>query len=89
MAGFTPRITHTFDDYDLLLRMVAGGFGVGFVPELGLRSASAKSVVVCTPAEVALSRRIHAVVRRPLAAHPAVKALLSELGSFSGPNTAA
>jgi DNA-binding transcriptional LysR family regulator len=79
MAGFLPRITHTFDDYDLLLRMVAAGFGVGFVPELGLRCPSAKSVVVRTPAGTPLSRRIYAVVRHSLAAQPPVQALLEEL----------
>ncbi len=79
IAGFTPRITHTVDDYDLLLRMVSAGFGVGFVPELGLRFPSAKSIAVCQPGGVALSRRIHAVVRRPFVATAATKALLAEL----------
>jgi DNA-binding transcriptional LysR family regulator len=41
VAGFAPRLTHTVDDYDLLLRMVAAGLGVGFVPELALRLPSA------------------------------------------------
>ena len=37
VAGFAPGITHTVDDYDLVLRMVSAELGVGFVPELGLR----------------------------------------------------
>jgi len=79
VAGFAPRITHTVDDYDLLLRMVSAGFGVGFVPELGLRFPSAEAVVVRTAGGAPLSRRVHALTRDALAASPLVRALLSEL----------
>jgi DNA-binding transcriptional LysR family regulator len=81
VAGFAPRITHTVDDYDLLLRMVAAGLGVGFVPELGLRFPSAEAVVVRTPGGAPLSRRVHAMTRGALTASPLVRALLSELAS--------
>lgn len=79
-AGFTPRMTHTVDDYDLVLRMVSAGLGVGFVPELALSFPSAKGVVVRTPAGPPLRRRVQAVTRSALAASPMVRALLSELG---------
>jgi DNA-binding transcriptional LysR family regulator len=79
VAGFAPRITHTVDDYDLLLRMVAAGLGVGFVPELGLRFPSAEAVVVRTPGGAPLSRRVYALTRGALTASPLVRALLSEL----------
>lgn len=79
IAGFAPRITHTVDDYDLVLRMVAANFGVGFVPELALQAPSAEGVVVRTPAGPPLRRRIHAVTRNALAASPMVRAILSEL----------
>jgi DNA-binding transcriptional LysR family regulator len=79
IAGFTPRITHTIDDYDLVLRMVAAGLGVGFVPELALQGASAKAVVVRRPSGPPLRRRIQLLTRRALAASPLVRALLSEL----------
>lgn len=78
-AGFAPRITHTVDDYDLVLRMVAAGLGVGFVPELALSFSGAKGVVVRTPGGPPLRRRIHAVTRNALAASPMVRALLPEL----------
>ena len=81
VAGFAPRITHTVDDYDLLLRMVSAGLGVGFVPELGLRFPSAASVAVRTPGGAPLSRRVYALTRDALAASPLVRALLSELTS--------
>ncbi len=80
-AGFAPRITNTVDDYDLLLRMVSAGLGVGFVPELGLRFPSAESVVVRTPGGAPLNRRVHALTRGALTASPSVRALLSDLVS--------
>jgi DNA-binding transcriptional LysR family regulator len=79
-AGFAPRMTHTVDDYDLVLKMVAAGLGVGFVPELALQFPSAKAVVVRAPSGTPLRRRVHALTRSTLAASPAVQALLSELG---------
>jgi DNA-binding transcriptional LysR family regulator len=80
-AGFAPRITHTVDDYDLLLRMVSAGLGVGLVPELGLRFPSAEAVAVRTPAGAPLSRRVHALTRGTLTASPLARTLLSELVS--------
>ena len=81
VAGFAPRITHTVDDYDLLLRMISAGFGVGFVPEMALELPSARSVVVRTPAGPPLRRHLQALTRSALAASLPVRALLSELVS--------
>jgi DNA-binding transcriptional LysR family regulator len=81
LAGFAPRMTHTIDDYDLMLRMVAAGLGVGFVPELALSFSDTKAVVLRTPGGIPpLRRRIHALTRSTLAASPMVRALLSALG---------
>jgi DNA-binding transcriptional LysR family regulator len=79
MAGFAPRITHTIDDYDLQLRMISAGLGIGFVPELGLHVPSARSVVVRTPGGVPLQRHVCALMRRTRAASPSVQALVGEL----------
>lgn len=81
VAGFAPRLTHTVDDYDLVLRMVAAGLGVGFVPELALSFPSARKVVIRTAGGVPLRRHIHAITRPALAAAPMVKAVLSELAA--------
>jgi DNA-binding transcriptional LysR family regulator len=78
-AGFAPRITHTVDDYDLVLQMVAAGLGIGFVPELGLRFPSAKSVTLRGIAGLPLHRRITALTRSAMAAAPLVQAVLAEL----------
>jgi DNA-binding transcriptional LysR family regulator len=79
LAGFAPRITHSVDDYDLVLRMVSSGLGVGFVPELGLAFPSTKAVVVRSPGGAPLRRRVHALTRSAFATSPMLKALLSEL----------
>lgn len=78
-AGFAPRIAHEVDDYDLLLRLVAAGFGVGFVPALALQQADAGAVTTRAPAGVALTRRIQAITRTTRAASPLLDTLLSEL----------
>ncbi|HEY4163058.1 MAG TPA: LysR family transcriptional regulator [Dongiaceae bacterium] len=88
IAGFAPRIAHTVDDYDLVIRMVAAGFGVGFVPELGLGSPSADSVVIRTPIGTPLRRRIHALTRTAIAGSPAIQALLAELTGAGKQGTA-
>ncbi|HJT14458.1 MAG TPA: LysR family transcriptional regulator [Dongiaceae bacterium] len=81
LAGFAPRMTHTIDDYDLMLRMVAAGLGVGFVPELALGFSDTKAVALRTPSGIPLlRRRIHALTRSTLTASPMVRALLAELG---------
>ena len=79
VVGFAPRITHTVDDYDLMLQMVAAGLGIGFVPELGLQFPSAKKVVLRKAAGMPLHRRVYGLTRGALAGSPLVKALLSEL----------
>jgi DNA-binding transcriptional LysR family regulator len=78
-AGFAPRITHTVDDYDLVLQMVAAGFGIGFVPELGLKFPSAKTVILRRTAGMPLTRRISAFTRSAMTVSPLVRAVLAEL----------
>jgi DNA-binding transcriptional LysR family regulator len=78
-AGFAPRITHTVDDYDLVLQMVAAGLGIGFVPELGLKFPSARTVTLRGAAGLPLTRRITALTRSAMATSPLVRAVLGEL----------
>jgi len=79
LAGFAPRVVHTVDDYDLVLQMVAAGIGIGFVPELGLKFPSAKTIAIRTPAGPTLSRKITALTRSTMIGSPLVRALLAEL----------
>lgn len=78
-AGFVPRIAHAVDDYDLLLRLVAAGFGVGFVPALALAQADAGAVITRAPAGLTLTRRIRLVTRATQAVSPLLQALRAEL----------
>lgn len=80
-AGFAPRVTHTIDDYDLLLRMVSAGLGVGLVPAPALKCASAAAVTAHAPGGTPLSRHIHVWTRGTPSASPAIQSLLSELGN--------
>jgi len=78
-AGFVPRIAHTIDDYDLMLRMVAAGFGIGFVPRLALRVAGAEAIVARAVRGAPPTRRIQAWTREALADSPLVRVVLAEL----------
>lgn len=80
VAGFAPRITHTVDDYDLVLQMVAAGLGIGFVPALGLQFPSAKKVVLRSAAGMPITRHVTALTRSATAGSPLIEAVLSQLG---------
>ena len=84
-AGFAPRMTHSADDYDLVLQMVAAGFGIGFVPELGLNFPSAKTVTLREVAGLPLHRRVAALSRKAMATTPRVQAVLTELRDHARP----
>lgn len=79
LAGFAPRITHAVDDYDLVLRLVAAGLGIGFVPESAFALNKTKSVVRRAPGGIALKRSVRALTRKGLATSIAIKTLISEL----------
>lgn len=83
LSGFAPKVTHTVDDYDLMLRMVAAGLGIGFVPSLALEFASLEGIVLLRPASTPLVRRIEALTRSTLARSRAVELLLAELGGVA------
>jgi DNA-binding transcriptional LysR family regulator len=80
-AGFAPRMTHSIDDYDLLLRMVAAGLGISFVPRVALDLYPDAGVIVRTPAGPPLRRTISILARPAVASSPALGAFLAELSS--------
>jgi hypothetical protein len=79
VGGFARRITHTTDDYDLRLRMTAGGSAEESSRSwrLGFRMPGLR--VIRTAAGVPLRRSIHLLTRRALANSPLVEPLLPEL----------
>lgn len=84
LAGFAPRITHAIDDYDLLMRMVAAGLGVSFVPRIALDLYPYPGIAVRTAVGAALTRRISLVSRPVMSSSPSLAALLEELRAGLG-----
>ncbi|WP_018431114.1 LysR family transcriptional regulator [Hoeflea sp. 108] len=81
LAGFAPRITHSVDDYELLLRMVSAGLGVSFVPAVAVDLYPDTSVVVRHAAGPALRRRIDMITRPAMASAPILTSFIAELQS--------
>ncbi|WP_354641736.1 LysR family transcriptional regulator [Kitasatospora camelliae] len=94
IAGYRPRITHTADDYHLVLRMVAHGLGVALVPRMAVRAygggagagTAFPGVALREVSTVPLTRRITALTRPASAGDPAVRALLDLLRSAEDPS---
>lgn len=81
LAGFAPRITHSVDDYELLLRMVSAGLGVSFIPAVALELYPDTGVIIRVAAGPALRRRIDIVTRPAVASAPAFTSFVAELQS--------
>lgn len=81
LAGFAPRITHSVDDYELLLRMVSAGVGVSFVPAVALDLYPDTGVVVRLAAGPTLRRRIDMITRPAIASSPILTSFIAELQS--------
>lgn len=80
LAGYTPEIAYTSNDFQVVLALVEAGLGVALVPRLALRGA-ATSAVLRPVAEMPLARHVLATVRTGSAGHPALAALLAALGA--------
>ncbi|MDW6021348.1 LysR substrate-binding domain-containing protein [Mesorhizobium sp. BAC0120] len=78
LAGYAPRITHSIDDYDLLLRMVSAGIGMSFVPAMALELYPDTGVTVRTASGPALRRRIDIITRPAIASSPTFVSFLAE-----------
>ncbi|UIJ71458.1 LysR family transcriptional regulator [Aurantimonas sp. HBX-1] len=84
LAGFAPRVTHSIDDYELLLQMVSAGLGVSFVPSMALELFGNTGAIVRTPAGPSLRRTIDIVTRPAVASSPTFLAFVDALG-MGGP----
>ncbi|WP_084963264.1 LysR family transcriptional regulator [Thermoactinospora rubra] len=81
LAGFRPRITHTADDYAVVLRMVGHGLGAALVPEPAAQYGVPPGVRLLPIAGTRLSRLTHVATRRGNAATPAVRAIADLLAA--------
>ncbi|SDI58243.1 DNA-binding transcriptional regulator, LysR family [Actinokineospora alba] len=76
-VGFTPRITHTSDDFHAEAALVAAGGGVALIPRTalaGVEPARVRPIAVDPP-----TRRVFAAVRRGRENHPLIVAVQSAL----------
>lgn len=64
---FAPRLLHSADDCDLVLRMVAADLGVGFVPRMAVDLSRPDGLSIAAVAGTRLWRRIRACSRPLLA----------------------
>lgn len=76
MAGFTPDIRHTVNDWGAVLALVAAGTGIALVPRL---AASAQPGVAFRPITPVAGRTIYAAVRAGSEHSPTVATVLDIL----------
>jgi len=82
LGGFTPRLSHRADSLDLVEDLIAGGLGVGLLPE---HPAPRPGVRVLPLREPAVRLRAHAVVARGRATWAPLALVLARLtGSAQG-----
>jgi DNA-binding transcriptional LysR family regulator len=79
LAGFVPRVTHTADDYDLILRMVAHGLGTALVPEAAAGYGVPPEVRLLSIMTAHLTRHIQVLTRRATTNTRAIRALITLL----------
>lgn len=72
-AGFEPDIRHRLDDYPTTLKLIAGGAGIGLVPDLGLVDLPTGLRVV--DLDPPLSRQLELAYRRASSGRPGLQAL--------------
>jgi DNA-binding transcriptional LysR family regulator len=74
--GLTPEVTHTAEEHQTQLAMVAAGLGVAMMPRLGRGSTGGVSIITLEPT---FSRRIYAIWRALAAERPAIAVTASAI----------
>jgi DNA-binding transcriptional LysR family regulator len=72
--GLTPEVTHTAEEHQTQLAMVAAGLGIAVMPRLGRGSIDGVSIVSLKPA---FSRRVYAIWRTLASERPAIAVTVS------------
>jgi DNA-binding transcriptional LysR family regulator len=72
--GLTPEVTHTAEEHQTQLAMVAAGLGIAVMPRLGRGSIDGVSIV---PLKPAFSRRVYAIWRTLASERPAIAVTVS------------
>jgi DNA-binding transcriptional LysR family regulator len=74
--GLTPEVTHTAEEHQTQLAMVAAGLGIAVMPRLGRGSIEGVSIIKLEPA---FSRQIYAIFRTLASERPAIVVTVSAM----------
>jgi DNA-binding transcriptional LysR family regulator len=74
--GLTPEVTHTAEEHQTQLAMVAAGLGIAVMPRLGRGSIEGVSIITLKPA---FSRQIYAIFRTLASERPAIAVTVSAI----------
>jgi DNA-binding transcriptional LysR family regulator len=78
--GLTPEVTHTAEEHQTQLAMVAAGLGIAVMPRLGRGSIAGVSIVSLEPA---FSRQIYAIWRTLASGRPAIAVTVSTISEVA------
>jgi len=78
--GLTPEVTHTAEEHQTQLAMVAAGLGIAVMPRLGRSSIEGVSIVSLKPA---FSRQIYAIWRTLASERPAIGVTVSAISEVA------
>jgi DNA-binding transcriptional LysR family regulator len=78
--GLTPEVTHTAEEHQTQLAMVAAGLGIAVMPRLGRGSIAGVSIVSLKPA---FSRQIYAIWRTLASGRPAIAVTVSTISEVA------
>jgi DNA-binding transcriptional LysR family regulator len=74
--GLTPEVTHTAEEHQTQLAMVAAGLGIAVLPRLGRGSIEGVSIITLKPT---FSRQIYAIFRTLASERPAIAVTVSAM----------
>ena len=74
--GLTPEVTHTAEEHQTQLAMVAAGLGIAVMPRLGRGPAEGVSIITLKPT---FSRQIYAIFRTLASERPAIAVTVSAI----------
>jgi DNA-binding transcriptional LysR family regulator len=77
LAGFTPRVEYTSNDYTVIFALVGAGLGVALVPRLAVETTGDSRL--CEIADLQLSRTVAVAIRAGSRRSPPVSVVLGEL----------
>jgi DNA-binding transcriptional LysR family regulator len=78
LAGFSPAVDYTSNDYTVILALVQAGLGVSLVPQLALETVSA-DLRLRPVTRPGLTRTVSIALRRGTAADPTLTAVVAAL----------